>query len=85
MKRGRMSTHYSYSHHNPAFTLPDGGDFYQSLTKLPFIISFSPYFDETAFMADLILPDHTYLEKTDEHPMSFFDSVQFLWHDTTCY
>jgi menaquinone reductase, molybdopterin-binding-like subunit len=51
---------------NPAFTLPDGGDFCKSLTKIPFIVSFSPYMDETAMMADLILPDHTYLEKTDD-------------------
>jgi anaerobic selenocysteine-containing dehydrogenase len=51
---------------NPAFTLPDGGDFYQSLSKIPFSVSFSPYLDETAMMADLILPDHTYLEKIDD-------------------
>lgn len=51
---------------NPAFTLPDGGDFNQSMAKTPFIVSFSPYRDETALMADLIIPDHTYLEKTDE-------------------
>ncbi|MBN1907731.1 MAG: molybdopterin-dependent oxidoreductase [Deltaproteobacteria bacterium] len=51
---------------NPAFTIPDGGDFYQSLAKIPFIVSFSPYLDETAMMADLILPDHTYLEKIDD-------------------
>ncbi|MBN2419791.1 MAG: molybdopterin-dependent oxidoreductase [Deltaproteobacteria bacterium] len=51
---------------NPAFTLPDGGDFYQSLKKIPFIVSFSPYLDETTLMADIILPDHTYLEKIDD-------------------
>jgi len=51
---------------NPAFTLPDGGAFKNALTKIPFIISFSPYRDETANMADLILPDSTYLEKIDD-------------------
>jgi anaerobic selenocysteine-containing dehydrogenase len=51
---------------NPAFTLPDCCDFYNSLTKIPFIVSFSPFLDETAMMADLILPDHTYLEKIDD-------------------
>lgn len=51
---------------NPAFTLPDGGDFHQCLAQTTYVISFSPYRDETALMADLILPDHTYLEKTDE-------------------
>ena len=51
---------------NPAFTLPDGGRFKKALEKIPFIASFSPFRDETAFMADLILPDHTYLEKVDD-------------------
>jgi menaquinone reductase, molybdopterin-binding-like subunit len=51
---------------NPAFNLPDGGAFNNALTKIPFIISFSPYRDETANMADLILPDCTYLEKMDD-------------------
>jgi anaerobic selenocysteine-containing dehydrogenase len=51
---------------NPAFTLPDGGDFRRALEKIPFIASFSSYHDETAYMADIILPDHIYLEKTDD-------------------
>jgi anaerobic selenocysteine-containing dehydrogenase len=51
---------------NPSFTLPDGGAFRKALKKVPFIVSFSPYRDETSYMADLILPDHTYLEKTDD-------------------
>ncbi|HDR14630.1 MAG TPA: hypothetical protein ENN79_03920 [Desulfobacteraceae bacterium] len=51
---------------NPAFTLPDGGAFRRALEKIPFIVSFSPYRDETAVMADLVLPDHTYLEKSEE-------------------
>jgi len=53
---------------NPAFTMPDGGDFRKALEKIPFIASFSPYRDETSLMADLILPDHTYLEKIDDIP-----------------
>lgn len=51
---------------NPAFTVPDNGDFRKAMEKIPFIVSFSPYRDETAMMADLILPDHTYLEKTND-------------------
>ena len=51
---------------NPVFTLPDGGGFKDALEKIPFIVSFSPYRDETANMADLILPDSTYLEKMDD-------------------
>jgi len=51
---------------NPAHNLPDGGTFRNALQKIPFIVSFSPYRDETAFMADLILPDHNDLEKMDD-------------------
>jgi anaerobic selenocysteine-containing dehydrogenase len=51
---------------NPAHTLPDGGRFKRALKRIPFIVSFSPFRDETSYMADLILPDHLYLEKTDD-------------------
>ena len=51
---------------NPVYTLPDGGAFEQALKKVPFIVSFSPFRDETAAMADLILPDHTNLEKMED-------------------
>ena len=51
---------------NPMFTLPAGGGFKRALEKIPFIVSFSPFRDETSFMSDLILPDCTYLEKTTD-------------------
>jgi anaerobic selenocysteine-containing dehydrogenase len=51
---------------NPGFTLPHGGSFREALENIPFIVSFSPYKDDTAQMADLILPDHTYLEKMND-------------------
>jgi anaerobic selenocysteine-containing dehydrogenase len=51
---------------NPAFTSPDAGAFTKALKKIPFIVSFSPYRDETANMADLVLPDHNDLEKMDD-------------------
>lgn len=60
---------------NPVYTLPDGGNFKRALKKIPFIVSFSPFRDETAFMADLILPDHTYLEKMDD--MVWPSSLQY--------
>ncbi len=50
---------------NPAYNLP-GGVFRKALEKIPFIVSFSPFQDETAAMADLILPDQTCLEKLEE-------------------
>ena len=51
---------------NPAFTLPDGGSFREAMERIPYIVSFSPFKDDSALMADLILPDHTYLEKTED-------------------
>lgn len=51
---------------NPAFNLPDSGTFRKAMEKIPFIASFSPYRDETSMLVDLILPDHTCLEKMDD-------------------
>ncbi|MBU2497302.1 MAG: molybdopterin-dependent oxidoreductase, partial [Proteobacteria bacterium] len=51
---------------NPAYTLPDGGGFMKALKKVPYVVSFSPYRDESSLMADLVLPDHTYLEKAED-------------------
>ena len=48
---------------NPLFSHGHIEGFSQAMGKIPFIVSFSPYMDETTQMADLILPDHTYLEK----------------------
>ncbi len=48
-------------------TLQTNFPFYKDLDKVvrkvPFIVSFSPYLDETAELADLILPDTTFFEK----------------------
>jgi len=51
---------------NPVHNLPVGGAFDYAAQKIPYIVSFSPYRDDTAVMADLVLPDHTYLEKKEE-------------------
>jgi anaerobic selenocysteine-containing dehydrogenase len=47
---------------NPAHTDPRT---IESLRQAPFIVSFAPVLDETALMADLILPDRSYLESWD--------------------
>jgi anaerobic selenocysteine-containing dehydrogenase len=49
-------------HVNPAYFAPAAK---QELNAIPFIISFSSFMDETTEMADLILPDHSYLESWD--------------------
>ncbi len=48
---------------NPLFSSPEADRFRQALDKIPFVVSFSPFLDESTEMADLILPDHTYMER----------------------
>ncbi|MCL5961992.1 MAG: molybdopterin-dependent oxidoreductase [Chloroflexi bacterium] len=48
---------------NPVYALPAGVGFSQALEKVPFVVSFSSFMDETTNLADLILPSHTYLEQ----------------------
>ncbi|MEE9249049.1 MAG: molybdopterin-dependent oxidoreductase [Dehalococcoidia bacterium] len=47
---------------NPIHGLPQALGFQEKLLQLPFIVSFSSFMDDTTAQADLILPDHTYLE-----------------------
>lgn len=51
---------------NPVFTTRLGDEFRRALAKVPLVVSFSSFMDETAECADLILPDHVYLEKWQE-------------------
>ncbi len=55
---------------NPLFSTPDVSRWYKAIEKVPFVVTFSPFLDETSDYADLILPDHTYLER---------------WHDDVIY
>jgi anaerobic selenocysteine-containing dehydrogenase len=48
---------------NPLFTLPEAEKLRSALAGVPFIASFASFMDETAAMADLILPNHTPLER----------------------
>jgi anaerobic selenocysteine-containing dehydrogenase len=48
---------------DPVYGLPESVGFREALDRDdPFIVSFSPFMDETTVMADLILPDRIYLE-----------------------
>ena len=42
----------------------------ETLNSIPLIVSFSSFMDETAQLADLILPDHSFLESWDLRPTS---------------
>lgn len=48
---------------NPLFSHQHINGFSQAMGKIPFVVSFSPYMDETTQKSDLILPDHAFLEK----------------------
>lgn len=47
---------------NPVFTTPNSLKLEEALRKVPFIVSISSFMDETAAMADLVLPANTSLE-----------------------
>lgn len=48
---------------NPLANHPAKEALAEAMKKVPFIVSFSPFLDESSRMADLILPDQTYLER----------------------
>ena len=54
---------------NPCHELPDSRRVQEALASIPFIVSFSSFQDETAAMADLLLPDHVYLERYADIPV----------------
>lgn len=56
-------------HTDPLFSHPKRDTFIKAFEKIPFIVSFSPFLDETSLHADLILPDHTFLERWQGSPV----------------
>ncbi len=52
---------------NPLYGLPPTVKFGPALKNVPMIISFSSFMDETTAMADLILPDSSYLESWGDY------------------
>ena len=53
---------------NPAYAKPGGPRWHEALARVPLLVSFSPLLDESARLADLLLPDHTFLEAWDVVP-----------------
>jgi len=47
---------------NPVFASPASWKVADALKRVPFIVSFGSFVDETSALADLILPDHSFLE-----------------------
>jgi anaerobic selenocysteine-containing dehydrogenase len=76
---------------NPVFELPTSSGIADAIARVPMIVSFSPFVDETAVLSDYILPDHTYLEgwgyqvaspSTDRPAVSSQQPVVQPLHDT---
>ena len=56
---------------NPIFGVPASLKIREALAKIPYIVSFGSFIDETSAFADLILPDHATLESwIDDIPES---------------
>jgi anaerobic selenocysteine-containing dehydrogenase len=53
--------HYS----NPVLSKVDGAAWLRALASIPLVVSFSPWLDESARFADLVLPDLTFFERHD--------------------
>ena len=55
---------------NPVYSMPDTRAVARAFEKIPLVVSFSSYMDETAAQADLILPNHIYLERYEDVPIA---------------
>ncbi|MCK4487726.1 MAG: molybdopterin-dependent oxidoreductase [Desulfobacterales bacterium] len=53
---------------DPYYTTLDSATVAKAFDRIPFVVSFSTYMDETAYHADLILPNHHYLERWEDLP-----------------
>jgi anaerobic selenocysteine-containing dehydrogenase len=53
---------------DPYYTTADSQTVARAFDRIPFVVSFSTYMDETAYQADLILPNHHYLERWEDFP-----------------
>jgi anaerobic selenocysteine-containing dehydrogenase len=48
---------------NPVYETPGGNRFIEAFEKIPLIVSFATFLDETASYADLVLPEPTFMER----------------------
>jgi len=55
---------------NPCYSLPGSDQVREAMQHVPMVVSFSSYMDETAQAADLILPNHIYLERYEDSPVT---------------
>jgi len=55
---------------NPVYSTADAKAFKTAMEKIPYVVSFSSYMDETAMQSDLILPNHVFLERYEDIPVA---------------
>ena len=53
---------------NPGYSLQDTESVKKAFEKIPFVVSFSSYMDETTELADMVLPNHVFLERYEDVP-----------------
>jgi anaerobic selenocysteine-containing dehydrogenase len=53
---------------NPVYSVQDTEAVKKAFEKIPFVVSFSSYMDETTALADLLLPNHVFLERYEDVP-----------------
>ena len=63
---------------NPLVSSPAKEEFAKALEKVPLLVSFSPFLDETSARADVILPDSLFLERWQDDGVTHLAGV-------TCY
>jgi MoCo/4Fe-4S cofactor protein with predicted Tat translocation signal len=62
---------------NPVYSMSNGSDISEAISKLDFSVSFSEFMDETASVCQFVCPDHNYLESwCDLNPGSNNYSLQ---------
>jgi len=54
---------------NPCYNLKNAKAVTEAVKKIPFIISFSSYMDETTRLANVVLPSHMFLERREDLPL----------------
>lgn len=54
---------------NPCHSLMNADTVNEAVQKIPLVVSFSTHWDETAMCADLVLPNHSHLERYQDVPV----------------
>lgn len=63
---------------NPVYAMPQTKDIATAIEKIPFLVSFSTWMDETAVQADLVLPNPHSFERFDDAQTPYGTGVAML-------